>query len=323
MKKKIKILISVFLTVIFFLYIVIKIDWATFYITIQNLNYYFLFLASLTYLISYYLRALRLKLLIGDSTLKTRKLLGINFLHNFYNRIIPARLGDFSLIYLLRKLSNSSIHSSINIFIFVKLYDLLVSFLLLAISYTILYQINIIGIGIWIITILILILTLKPSAILNLIQRFLGKLSHWKIFRRFDKELSELISNSQKVETNYLRTTLFLTSFGIWLLIFILFFLLFLSINQNYGVWDTLFATTLANFSWVLPINGVGGLGTMEVSMGFAFAMRGYSFDELLLNSLYINVIVFLLSALFAIVPYFKLIRKGNENEVNHSNPMP
>lgn len=312
MNKQLKIVVSVFLTLSFLVYITISIDWLTFLGIVDNINLSHLLLASVTYLVSYYLRAVRIKLLIDDPSLKTKQVLGVAFLHNFYNRILPARIGDFSLIYLLKKATNVNVTSSISIFVYIKLYDFLISILLLAFSYTILYKFNMVSSGIWITTILLLFLTMKPTIVFKLFKRILQRCLHWKMVRTVDVKIGEMIKQANSVESNRQRLSLFLTSLVIWLLIFVLFVFLFLSINQSFGLWDTLFATTLSNFSWVLPINGVGGFGTMEVSMAFAFSMRGFPFHDLLVYSLYINVVVFLLSAVFAIVPYIMLIRKEN-----------
>ncbi|WP_138496200.1 lysylphosphatidylglycerol synthase transmembrane domain-containing protein [Paenibacillus pinistramenti] len=323
MKKTAKLIISIFLTLLFVLYIAFKIDWIKFVSIIQDLNYVMLIFAATVYFLCYYLRALRFKLLLADPVVKTSQLLGVSILHNFYNRVIPARLGDFSLIYLLKRVRRTSLASGINVFIFVKLYDLLISVFLLSLSYTVLYKLNLISIGLWIVTAILLFCALKPSTFLYLFRRVLNKISMRKIFKTIDEKVGVLIGHSKEVETNQLRIYLFFTSLGIWSFIFVFFYLLFFSLNQKYEMWDTLFATTLANFSWVLPINGVGGFGTMEVSMAFAFSMRGYSFQDLLVCAFYINVVVFILTTLFAIVPYFKILRKENTNEINHSNSVP
>nr|WP_210022940.1 MULTISPECIES: lysylphosphatidylglycerol synthase transmembrane domain-containing protein [unclassified Paenibacillus] len=298
------------ITLVFLCYIILKVNWSVFYSLILDINISFLVLGVMVYIGNYILRAVRLKVLLQNKNIKVINLLGINFIHNFYNRILPARLGDFTLIYLLKKYSKESINSSVNIFILIKIYDLLISMFLLAISYTVLYKINIIGWGIWLLTLLILVLSLKPSSILSLIQIVISKYTEWNYIDRFNSKLVSLIHDAKQLEINKIRLYLFLTSLGIWFLIAVLFYILLLSINQNFGIWDTLFATTLANFSWVLPINGIGGFGTMEVSMAYAFSMRGHLFNEVLVSALYINVIVFILSTLFVVIPYYMLLKR-------------
>ena len=164
--------------------------------------------------------------------------------------------------------------------------------------------------------------TYKPSISVKILRGFTRRFSKWNIIKKIDNELGNLIRNSEKFETNKVRIFLFLISLGIWLMLFVFFYFLFLSIKQDYSIWEVLFATTLANFSWILPINGVGGFGTMEVSMAFAFSMRGYVFNELLVYALYINVTILILSTLFAVVPFIKLLGKGNKSETNCPNSM-
>lgn len=325
--KQLKVVGSIIVTLIFLVYIFLKMDWSSLFLILDEINFIWFTAASLIYFICYILRSIRVKILIENPKVSFSQLLCVNILHYFFNRIYPARLGDFSLIYLLKKELNVKTISGTNIFVFIKLYDLLVSILLLAISYSTLYKFNILTFWMWVTFSVVFLFSLKPSVLTGLLSRILSRItngsSRWKIVKKVNIELESLINQSKKCESNDLRMYLFVLSLAIWILLFLFFYLLFLSIGKYFGLWDTLFATTLSNFSWILPINGVGGFGTMEVSMAYAFSLRGFSFSNVLIYALYINVTILVLSTLFAIVPYFKIFGKRIVSETNHSNTMP
>ncbi|MMZ50429.1 hypothetical protein D1872_121460 [compost metagenome] len=278
----------------------------------SEINYFYLFLASLIYFISYFLRAIRVKFLLQNQDIGIFKLLGINLIHNFYNRILPARLGDFSLIFLLNKFTKKSVNSSVNAFIFIKLYDFSISLFLFTVSYTLIYKINGISIGAWITTILAFVVSFKPSAMLILLLKFMDKFDKYYLINKLNKNIVLLIGNSEEVERGNKRVWLLFASLGIWILITLIFYFLLFSINKNFGLGNTFFATNLANFSWILPINGIGGFGTMEVSMAYAYSLRGYLFQDVLIYALYTNIVVFILSTLFAVIPGIKLLKRVN-----------
>lgn len=320
-KKIVRIGLSVIISLSFFLYVTFKIDWRLFATQLRDINYGFLLAGVASYFLNYVLRAFRLKILVSSADIPFRDLLSINFLHNFYNRILPARLGDFSLIYLLNQFTREKVNAGVRIFLFVKFYDLLMALVLLAFSYTMIYGLDYIGTGIWLVSIFVLLPCIFPSFVLQIPIRLIARFEKWKFLKKIRSELVQWLAETKKLETIRIRACLLGSSFGIWALIVVLFYLLMLSIGGTYGIKDTLFATTLANFSWVLPINGVGGFGTMEISMAYAFSLRGHEFGQVLLSALYINVVVFMTTILFAIVPYIKLLGKGrSRNETHHPN---
>ena len=236
MKKKVRIGLSIVISLSFFLYVTLKIDWRLFLLQLNDINYGFLLAGIASYFLIYVLRAIRLKILVGNEGIPFRDSLSINFLHYFYNRILPARLGDFSLIYLLSKFTKVKVNSSVRIFLYIKFYDLLMTLLLLAISYTLIFRFQFHQSGLWLLTIFALLPCLFPSFMLQIPVRLIGRFGKRKIFVKLHDELLQWMIESKKLETIKIKVASIGFSFGIWALIAVFFYLLILSIGGNYGI---------------------------------------------------------------------------------------
>lgn len=306
--------LSSVITLAFLYYVIVQINWDSFINNIGDINYYLIFIGILMYLMSYVFRTLRLKIILNDGELHIRDLLSITLLHNLYNRILPARLGDLTLIYFLNRYSKNTIGDSINLFVILRIYDLMISILFLSISYTIIFGIDFVSMLLGILLIVLVFILFKPSIGIKILVNIIDRLpQRYKILSKIKSKFFLINEKNKLLEKNKVRAYLFLYSFSIWSSILILFFLLLESINYNYGFWNTIFSSTVANFSWILPINGIGGFGTMELGWGYAFSILGFKFNEVITTALYINVIVFLATIVFAIIPYFYFIKKGAE----------
>lgn len=325
MNKKVKIIISTLLTLIFVYYIASQIEWQQLTGIINKADYKLVFIAVLLYFISYIIRALRLKVIVNDKHITVKKLLSITLLHNLYNRILPARLGDFSLIYMLKHYANKNVSLSIGLFLILRIYDLMMSLIFLSISYNIIFPFGLISLVLWVFVFIFLCFAIQPIKLIKIVYWIMEKVPlNIRIFDIIKQKLTIIIVGTKQLEKISIRIYLFASTFAIWSLIIILFVCLLQSISINFKLLDTIFATALANFSWVLPINGLGGFGTMEASWGYAFSLRGYDFNSVIIYALYINVIVFISTVIFAVVPYIINIQKREElaHEVNNSDSM-
>jgi len=311
LKKKISIICSLLLTLFFLYYILVKIEWDYLILNIRNLDYSMMLLALVFYFICFFLRAVRLKVVLYDSGLKINDLTAISLLHNLYNRILPARLGDLSLIYFLKKFLGKDLGSSVSVFIILRIYDLMASVLLLCISYVVVFHLDWIAGVILFILFLLLSFCFLPITICRFMINFLNRIPfNQKFIKKISQNITIIITQQKYIQTNRTRINLFLTSIFTWFFILVFFVFLLESIHQEYGFWNISFASTVANFSWVLPINGVGGFGTMELSWGYAFSLLGFPFNQVILSALFINVMALVGLIIFNIVPIFYLIKK-------------
>lgn len=315
MKKTIKISITLVISVFFILMILHQVNWLLFLQQITKMNITFLILAVCVYFFGYVMRAVRTRVLLLNNKMKIIDLLGVSLLHNLYNRIIPARLGDLSFIYFSKKYLNQSLENSVHIFLFMKFYDLLMIFFFFSIAGIKLYGINKYSAAISLLTAILFIIVFRCSFFIEKVCRIASK---FPSAVKINAYLNSLKQTCASFETAKISLKLLLTSFLIWFSLLVLFFLLLSAINKQYGFWETSYASTLVYFSWVLPVNGIGGFGTMELSWAYGFSTLGYDFNEALGSALFMNIIIFICTLIFALPAYIYLLRKEGKSIEAH-----
>lgn len=317
-------LVSVLVTVLMVIYTGYQIDWKV--ITSLQVEAPYFLLASVVYLFSYVIRSFRIHYFLKHNPVSLLKLLSISLLHNLYNRILPARTGELSFLYLLKRHSLVSLRDSSSILVVLRIYDLIASMVLLSFSAIFVYLDNFTYlISLVIITGFFIYIGFFPLSLLKFIRLIVSKLrgKRKKIYtEKFYDLLGYYIINLQYLHNWMTRLFLLGISLVIWVFVGILFILLMKGIGSYKDLWDTIFATSIANFSWILPINGVGGFGTMELSWVSAYRLLNYETDQILVTAIIINAFTFLCTIIFAVFPLIHL-RGRESHEIDYSDTLP
>ena len=304
MRKKLVWILSALLTLLFLFIAITRLEWRSFISLIKGFEVKYLIGATIVYFFSYVIRALRIRFLIRSSSISFRKILSISLLHNFFNRILPARTGELSLLYLLYKYSEVPIRDSSPILIILRIYDLIASLMLISIAGLALYSKVFSFVSIFIFLSLLILIAFFPVTILSCFNKLLLRMN---FNNKYTSKLFDLfkyyINHMTYLQSWGVRFFLLITSLLIWILIILFFIFLMLGLDFYKNFWDTVFATSIANFSWILPINGIGGFGTMELGWVAAFGILNYSIDEVLKVAIFVNICAFLCTIIFTTYP--------------------
>ena len=238
------------------------------------------------YACSYFLRALRFHILLNKKV-KIRDLFNIVCVHNMLNNILPARTGELSYIYLLKKLHNKKTGEGIATLFVARVFDFItISLLFIGSAFVIQDLSEIIMKLVWVITLFLGTITIFLIALLYSGQSFFKSVKrfcerfHWDkryfvdyLLRKGEEtaECSEKIKTSGKV----IGIALILNSFGIWLSLYSFNYILVGAMNINLSYCSIVFASTFAVFTTVLPIQGIGGFGTLESGWTVGFIAVG------------------------------------------------
>lgn len=103
MRKQSKYLISIAVTVVTVGFLLSFIDPRRILAALATLKPRWVAAALAAYAVTYATRAVSFALLLPGRPVRARQIFGVHCIHNFYNMILPARAGELSYLYLMKK----------------------------------------------------------------------------------------------------------------------------------------------------------------------------------------------------------------------------
>jgi uncharacterized protein (TIRG00374 family) len=227
------------------------------------------------YGLAFYARALRFKRLLPPDSSK-QHLFPIVLVHYAALNIIPARLGELSYIYLLKKVNNVSTGCSVSNLILARVFDhitisvlFLVSSLFLPLSSSGLRSIQW-GVGLFLVAtciLLILLLTYKDMCV-SWIRKGLQKfhIEHYSILRKILRELDEIVRSLATIRVYRQTVRVACLSLVIWLSIFGHNYCVLHAFQVELSYAGVIWASTCVILLGVLPLHMFGGFGIHKAS---------------------------------------------------------
>ncbi len=314
---KISFSVVVFISVIVLLYRFIDFDF--FLKKIKTIDFVFLTFSVISLIVSYYFRVIRYKLILNEKRGMT--LFSISGIHYFLNRILPARTGEISLPLMFKKYLSIDYSKGISALLFFRVLDVFVMLILFLIS---LFFINIFKN----LTLLILIST---SIILLIIAfwsffDFLSRIFLLFLKRIFSKKKSEgvfklenyilRIKEYRNKKTNLFFAKISFASFLSWIMIYMYYFFIIRAFELHYSFQETVFASSISNFTFVLPINSVGNVGPFEAAWGYGFYLLGELKDISVPIGLFANIFATLITSFIALFGFIYLKKTYSLNKI-------
>lgn len=268
---------------------------------IITINPGYLAIGFLLYSISYALRALRFYFLLNREV-KIKDLFCITCIHNLTNSILPARTGELSYIYLLKRNHKRPTEEGAATLIEARIFDMIAISLICLISATIPRELPepIMGgmeaIVLFTAFLLILLVIFSHSDLIVMTLRiaagFLNlnkKPSIDHLFRKMD--LIANILEHMNLNKFFLCT---LISIGSWMASYSVIYVLVIAMSINLPIGIVLLASTFSLLTSILPIQGFGGFGTMEGSWTIGFMLFGVSRDLAISSGFGVHIVTIL-----------------------------
>lgn len=120
-----QIILSAIIAAISVWYVGVKLNWEQLYDTLAHVNLISYILALASFISYQWFRTIRTKILIGES-ISSARLMHTICLHCFVNNIMPVGIGEFALVYLLRRLNGVNVTSGSATLITSRIVDLTV-----------------------------------------------------------------------------------------------------------------------------------------------------------------------------------------------------
>lgn len=286
-------LITVFITFLLLGIILSQIKIEDLILTIKNINKIYLVLGFLLYAFSYVLRGFRFHILL-DKKISLTDLFHIVCVHNMVNSILPARSGELSYIYILKKYHAKSTGEGVATLMVARVLDFITISLLFFISSLFISDLPEMFSGIiWLVVLFMVLLAAFLIVLLYAGEIFLRfansvfitfKIDNNNLVRLFLGKTKEIVENFKNIKNNGKMTELCIISFLIWLTLYFLNYVLIRSLDINISFFAVLLASTFVVFMSILPIQGLGGFGTYEAGWTIGFISIGLT-KELAINS--------------------------------------
>jgi len=285
--KKSNLVISFFIFAVF-LYVLYKFNVFTqLALMLKTVDYSLASLAFLVYLVVYFLRALRLKLYIDEVSIWN--MFSVIGVHTFFNNIMPFRSGETSFPIILKKLFNIEMTKSSVVLLGARIFDLFsLSFLFLSSLFFVSFSDR-----------KLIFFPIIAVLIMGVLLFLSYKILH------FFKEKIPFFEKILLVSTMFVKidklVMMFLFSILIWSLKFTAFMLILKAAHLDIGFFKTIFVSTFAELTTVLPIHSFGGFGTFEAGMVGGFSLIGINPGKALPYAVYFHSLVLFISGVMAI----------------------
>ncbi len=278
----------------------------------------------LTYLVSNFFKMLRFRVMLRDRRIPLFDLYAITSYHNFFNQIMPARTGELTFVYYLKKIGKSDISRGLHILVVTRIFDFIVisafficsiiiffgretSMILvaagaafLALSTVMLFNLK--WLVIWSGRLLHLVSARTPLGESALVKKILGKI---------DVVVEEFASFRAGRFVPMLAATSMLT----WVALYLLFYFSIRSFGIDIGLVQSVAGSTGGVLTNVLPINSFGSFGTLEAGWTGGFILVGMNEHDAIFTGFGYHLISFAASAIAALLcaVWMKIAKRTRE----------
>lgn len=272
---------------------------------VKNISPIWLIIGFILYNFCYFFRALRFHILL-DRKISIKDLFFIVSLHNMTNSLLPARTGELSYIYLVKKSGDISTTKGVATLAIARVLDFVTITIIFIVSIFFIFrelpfslaQFPVLLIIAMLFVILTLYLISRRGDTIKVIENIASKIGvqRSRLFASLIEKGKELQKEFQIIKSRKIVLNAFLASILIWGFNYLVVYILINDVGIKMGLWSAMFCNTFAVLTSILPIQGIGGFGTREGGWIIGFILLGVSLETAISASFAIH---------FAIIVYF------------------
>ena len=259
------------------------------------------------YVLSNISKMLRFRVMLQDYRIPLFDLFTITSYHNFSNMVFPARTGELTFVYYLKKIGGVDMTKGLHILVVTRIFDFIIIGIYFLCSLVLFFgretSIALVAVGVVFLVISIVILfNLKWLVILS------GRLFHAAadrprfrdrpIVKKIMGKIDVLVEEFSSFKTGKFVPLLALTSGLVWAVLYFIFFLSIRALGVEVGFIQSVAGSTGGVLTNVLPINSFGSFGTLEAGWTGGFMLVGMSKQVAIFTGFGYHVICMLASAL-------------------------
>lgn len=301
MRNRYKVIIGAAITILLVGLLLTQIDPGSIVQTLSELSPRWLALGFVLYGTGYVFRAARFRVLLRDR-ITFRGLFPIVCVHNMVNNISPARIGELSYVYMVRKLHDMPTADGLATLAVARILDLIVIsviFIIATLSIKdepgLLVSGTPVIVGFLIAAVLLLVALAYHGrgfvkAVETGVTRLrLGNSRGAKFLLRKGEEIAENFDTMKSART--VLYCLFFSAF-IWITNYVLTYLLLDAMGVSLSFWTVVLGSTFVVLATILPIHGLAGFGTHEAIWTVTFMALGVSKEVAITSGFAIHVVM-------------------------------
>lgn len=305
----IKLILGLLATLILLYFILSQVDVQSIKKSISYLSAPAISLAFLLYIMVYLFRALRFHALLKDS-IKIRDMFFIVCIYNLFAQIIPARIGEFSYIYMVKK-RGVPLRSNIMSIAISKMLDICVISIIffvgvaaLPLFYKDIYPLFIAALAMLLAIITFLVLAASKPEIFIRITRMLARNMRNKPIKFVLLKIEEVFSEFKVLMSRHMLAKVLAYSLIAWLSAYASTFILLNLIFPNLTFLNVFFIASVPILFSLIPISTIGGFGITEAGFLFPLLLFKVPVAEAISAGLVVHVMQILFIMLLGLIGY-------------------
>lgn len=277
-----------------------EVDLSEIIVTLQGINPLYIILGFVFYLASHVFRATRFYFLLGKE-IKMVDLFSIVCVHNFVNNIFPAKTGELSYIYLIKRLHNKSLSQGAATLGVARLFDLATILIIFILSISLIQDVPVeFKLSLWIVGIPCALLLVVLFLILfssNFIYSVFFKVFEWfkvsetRAGNLILSKFKEIIQNVSEMRSSCVLFPTMISSILIWSMGYLIVFFLLVGMHIHLPFSKVIIAVTVVMVASILPIQGVMGFGTTETIWTTVFVLMGVPLNSAIVSAFGYHII--------------------------------
>lgn len=303
----------------------IKID--TFWTTFKRVSFPSILLAFAFYSLSTFFRACRWQRMILAKSISLFSVFCVTSIHNFLNQLLPARTGELSYIYLLRKTQGVCASQSTATLLLARVFDLLSMGIFFLISILFLWsEITVPRLKLFLITFftiplfLIIFLGLFSRRGVEFLRKIFSRLGLLKssIFIKISDFLARLAQDLHQIRISRQFFSFAGLTFLGWGAKFLAFYVIVKSIifSSTITFGETVLGTTFSELASTLPVYGFAGFGTIEGGWTLGFLLIGLKREEVIAGAFCFHILLLTFSMVLGLFGFiFLRFKKDEKND--------
>ena len=288
--------------------------------TLTSIDPIYIILGFILYLFSYFFRALRFHILLGNKV-SIKNLFSIVCVHNMANNILPARTGELSYVYLSKKLHNIPVGEGIASLMVARVFDLTTISSLFFVSTILIQDLpEIVSKIIWLIVgllvfvlLLFLALVFFGEIFIDMIRRVANGINalRFSLVQYLLRKGDETAQSFKLMKSKKLFGGVFVTSVILWCFQYSMLYILANAMGISLTIWCMIFALTFVFFTTMLPIQTVGGFGIIEGGWALGFMVMGISKNVAIRSGFSIHIIILSFTLVIGVLGFINIYIKN------------
>jgi uncharacterized protein (TIRG00374 family) len=269
--------------------------------------------AFLLYTLSNLCKSIRYRIMLAGCGVSLPGMFAITSYQNFFNQILPARTGELTLIYYLKKNGNSTISKGLHVLIVTRIYDLIIVAVFFLTS-AVLYWGDRVNTGLLALGCAALIISIASLFFLKWIVLYGYRLfsaaagalriSRLGIYRKIDLKLAPIAHEFTDYKTVRQIPSLIASSIVVWIVLYFFAYATIRAFNVDISFLANVVGNTGQVLANVLPVNSFGSLGTLEAGWAGGFLLVGMTTQNAFVTAFGYHAITFASAAMLAAVSW-------------------